>query len=487
MSAICLAVGLNVATTAWGLFFLERQYAEPMRATETALSLLSATKRAVGEQHNLLGEGHSEAAIGPRAATAGRDDEQRAVQIRGLSTASGATAARLTAATNLDSVLGRGVPRYVAQRLDMAAREVDAALEGDLAARGRALAMLFEIHERIEETEARIVENADRASVHAGRMRNRVLVSVGVTLAITMLAGVLAVQLVRRWILRPIERLRLATERFAAGDLDYRVSIPGRDEVAKLGEEFNAMASTILAMQSERLDRERLAAFGAVTRRIVHNIKSPLGGIRMLSELAQQDAATNASREHLARIAGTVDRLDSWLRRLLDVTRPADIQPVELPAGRWLEGAVEALRPTAEGGDIELRVDASAGPEDAEFDPAHLEQAVVALVSNAIEATPAGGTVRVTAWSDGNGRWGVDVADGGPGVSENAAAELFEPYFTTKPGGSGIGLAMARKVARDHGGDAWLRDAGEGRGAVFAIELPCVAAASPATSSPAEA
>jgi len=476
LAAFGLVVLINAATTLWSVLFLERQIDRPMRATETALTLLSEAKRAAGEQHNYIADRTGAAAIGPSRpeveSQTGRPD-----QVQMLARA--ATAERaiddLLAARNLEIVLGGGVPLYLKDRVSRANMALRTWIDtGEQDAKAETLRLLFDIHERIETTESNVVKNAKRASSHTDDMRVRVWISLGASTLIAILTAMLAAQLVRRWVLAPVAELREAAERFARGELDYRVAVVGQGEIATLASEFNTMAGTIKGMQAERIERERLAAFGTATQRIVHNIKSPLTGIRMMAELAS-DGADDA-KEKLERIVSTVDRMNTWLKRLLDLSRPGEMNTSITGAAQWLNDVLAPLQARAQAAGIGFKVDVSRAPEQARFDPAQLEQAVVALVSNALEATPAGGTVEVRAWSEklasGPRRWGIDMADEGPGVANDAAEWLFQPYFTTKTGGSGIGLAMVQKVARDHGGDAWLRDAGEGSGAVFALWLP---------------
>lgn len=476
LSAFGVVVAINIATMLWGLLFLERQLDQPMRATETALTLLSTVKRAAGTQHNLIARGTQAAAIGP--ARPGQDDRpvDRSTLLAESEIARTA-AADLIAADRLEIVLGSGVPRYLASRIDQAEGALLAWLEsGEPADRDEALGMLFDIHERIEATEKQVIQNAQRASTHTDEMRKRVLWSLLASVAIAVLAGVLGVQLVRRWVLRQVDELRAATERFARGELDYRVAVRGKGELAELATEFNAMAGTIASMQAERIERERMAAFGVATGRIVHNIKSPLSGIRMMAELAESEGDSAQRRDQLSRIVATVDRLNVWLKRLLDLTRPEELHRIGIQPATWLPEALASMQDRAAASGIDLVIDTRAAPERVSVDAAQLEQAIVALVSNALEVTGAGGSVRVRAWSEhgqgGRARWGIDVADSGPGVAPEVVERLFRPYFTTKSQGNGIGLAMVQKVAKDHGGDAWLRDAGEGSGAVFALWLP---------------
>ncbi len=476
LAAFGLVVLINAMTTLWGVVFLERQLDRPMRATETALTLLNQAKRAAGEQYHDIARGSGTAVIGPRPAEDGESTGQPDpnILLERAETARRATS-DLLAAKDLEIVLGGGVPHYLSDRVSRANGELRTWMDtGDEGAKAETLRLLYDIHERIEKTESNVVENAKRASAHTDTMRGRVLISLGASVAIAILTAILAAQLVRRWVLGPVAELREAAERFARGELDYRVAVVGQGEIATLASEFNTMAGTIKGMQAERIERERLAAFGTATQRIVHNIKSPLAGIRMMAELASEGA--DDAKEKLARIVSTVDRMNVWLKRLLDVSRPGELNMAITGASRWLNDVLAPMQARAQGAGIELEIDTAQGPELARFDGAQLEQAVVALVSNALEATPKGGTVRVRTWSDksesGPQRWGIDVADEGPGVSEEASKSLFQPYFSTKSGGSGIGLAMVQKVARDHGGDAWLRDAGEGSGAVFALWIP---------------
>lgn len=473
-----LVVLINAGTMLWGVLFLERQLDQPMRATEQALMLLSTVKRAAGTQHNQIARGTQHAAIGPAPpdASEGPQGLDRA-SIQDLSGRAQAAAAELQAAERLEIVLGDGVPQYLANRIAMAEQGVGRWLEtqGE-AERADALAALFDIHERIEAIESRVIENAMLASSHADDMRSRVFASLAASLAIALLAGTLAIELVRRWVLAPVAELRKAAERFARGEFDHRVRVIGQGEIAMLASEFNSMAGTIGAMQAERIERERMAAFGSATRRIVHNIKSPLSGIRMMAELAGDEPDAVARSGTLERIVSTVDRVNIWLKKLLDLARPEELNRMELSPAAWAEDSIAAMQDRARASDVRLELDASDAPLRASFDPGHLEQALVALVSNALDVTPKGGAVRVTMWSEnpspGESQWGIDVADTGPGVPEDAEAHIFQPYFTTKSDGNGIGLAMVQKVARDHGGEAWLRDPGRGSGAVFALRLP---------------
>jgi signal transduction histidine kinase len=152
------------------------------------------------------------------------------------------------------------------------------------------------------------------------------------------------------------------------------------------------------------------------------------------------------------------------------------INPQPTHVRTWLAGLMTTQSPMAQARNVALIVDDTDAPEAATFDPRHLEHAVVALVTNAIQATPEGGTVRVTLGHDAaGGTWSIRVADTGPGIPESLREKVFTPYFTTKKDGSGIGLPLARQIARSHAGDLRLaepRDPAGASGATIDVELP---------------
>lgn len=504
IGALAMAVALTLALAGWSVVFLERELSAPLEDTERFMTRLAQIKRAVGAQHNLLAPETGEAAIGPR----GPQEQLTPEEIHAdFAMHKRAALAGLEELEELDTrVLGavRAARSNLTARLNAAYHAADIWLsalgedepsEAATEARARALAELFNLHELIERIEGQSLADARIALQHGKQSRNAVIAMTGAMLGAAALTGLLGLILVRRWVLLPVAKLRTAAERLGAGDLSYRLDVSGNDELARLSSEINEMASALAAIQQERIERERLAAIGGMTRRIVHNLRSPLAGVRMLAELTRMDLGeASPLRENQDRIVSTVDRFEAWISELLTLTRPLELTLRPQDAAAWAAGALETLRPAAEARGCSLQL--AAEPIQASFDAPRLEQALVALVANAIEASPRGGRVTVEvgpaeagsqppkATTNGSGVWRFAVRDEGPGIDPAYHDDLFRPYFTTKEKGNGIGLAQAQRVVREHGGD--LRaEAAPGGGAAFVAEIPVSPSPAAASGGPA--
>ncbi len=509
------AVIANAAAALWSIWLLERELAGPLARIEPVLRGLHEIKRRVEDQGQILAEAltpapggiasrfspaHADGAPGrPLRELASAFDANIAAIDRVLADLDRSQAYRLLSGISTTSNVRARIPlatRDARQALDHATLAETLARTGmpDLTAHaallhhaggrlaGRAGERLLALHELIERMEGMVVETA-RLEVDFGRQaRGRVLVVLVASIGLVALAMLQGVTLVRRWILRPVEALRSATGRLAAGDFSTRLPVIGKDELALLSGEVNHMAAMISHLQEERVERERLAAVGEMVQRIAHNLRNPLAGIRSLAELTQADSPPDSpTRDAQARIIATVDRFEAWLRELLSISRPLSLTLGPRDVASWLGSLVEPLSPLAQSLGVRLEVDTRDAPATATFDPGHLEQALVGLITNAIQASASGESVRITAAADrSSATWELRIADQGPGVPDNLRAAIFRPYFTTKRDGTGIGLAVARQVVEQHRGRIWVEtgpeghgNAGEARsGAVFVVRLP---------------
>lgn len=482
LGVIALSVSTMLGISLWSYSLLDREVSGALFNMQSVLDRLSNIKRRSWEQAELLDAssfpmagapselGHTDP-VGEETRVAFTDlAEQIDRELAGL----GAIDSYYLRFGSRTRALGEGA-RTV---FDEAMAYLD---EGDEAALGRAAVELYRQHERIESLEREVIAMAEHAIGYGSRLRGLVTTGLVSSTLLVVLAGVLGTLLVRRLVLAPVEALRVAAARIGAGDYGHRIQLRGNDEMATLAGEMDEMAGLIGQMQDERIERERLAAVGEMVQRIVHNIRGPLGGIRGVVEVADRNAdRVDLVRESMARVKGTIDRFDIWVNEMLQVTRPADVKPREQRVRPWLQSLVESHRDAATSAGVILELDAAAGPESASFDSHHLEQALVGVISNAIQASPASGQVFVRA-HDGSeaGTWVIEVEDTGPGIRPEDLGRIFRPYFTTKTDGNGIGLAHARQIIERHGGRIWAEnvekadsDANEVCGARFLIELP---------------
>ena len=282
-----------------------------------------------------------------------------------------------------------------------------------------------------------------------------------------------------RSISRPVAALRAGAVRVGAGDLDARIGLPGDDELAELARVFDQMTADLERHQAELLEAHRLASIGQVASGVAHEINNPLGVILGYVTLLRREVQL-ADREELRIIEDEVRQSLSIVAGLLDLARPVrlDRSDVDLrEVGREAASRLEEAGRT-EGIDIRFRDNAIARVQ---ADEGKVRQIVFNLLLNAVEAVrepdAAAPIVEIT-WCEKNGFAWLQIDDHGPGIRPDVLERLFEPFFTTRSKGHGLGLAIARTLARAHGGDVHLEPRPAGTGTRASLSLPLDAAIS---------
>ncbi|MCU0222524.1 MAG: ATP-binding protein [Acidobacteria bacterium] len=278
-----------------------------------------------------------------------------------------------------------------------------------------------------------------------------------------------------RGITRPLGVLLDTTRRLSAGELDYRV--PGlSDEFGQLGEAFNTMASSLREHIVGRQRAEQMAALGRLSAGLAHEIKNPLAGIKVAMEiLAGEESMTEENRDVARKVRQEVVRVETLMRSFLTFARPPRPQPAEVDVDALIASSLSLYGrdprfAPAHARPIRLVREAGSGAV-AVADPAQLEQVVVNLLLNALEAMPEGGTLVVRTGADPDGMVRIEVADSGKGVPPESRERIFEPFFTTKGKGTGLGLAISRQLIEQQGGTLRVAD-NPGGGAVFTVRIP---------------
>lgn len=447
LGGLVAAALLLQATAIWSIVILEREIAWPMRGAEATLRLISDSRRTVEQLAESLGHDPWSTSAVPA--------QSLQVDLALVSALAESMRLQLDRLQSPESEIVRtgisSTRTLVRQGEVAAAAAIEAAATPSRV--GVAVAELSTIHNLLGRLEQHVLNNTSLQVRHAETIRTYVLAVSAVclgTLALTVLLGFL---LFTRWIVRPVAMLRTATTRIAAGDYGHRVPVRAGDEIAQLSGEVNQMAQTIGTMIEERVERERLAAVGEMVRRVAHNLRNPLSGIRSLAELTRAELPPDSDlRDVQGRIMSTLDRFEVWLRDLIRTTQPLELAPMRLRVNDWIREILPTLQPLADSKGASLDIQTSPSDAFVFADPVHLEHALIAVVTNAIEAVGRGGHTLVSVTREGPQWVCIDVIDDGPGIREEHRHRIFEQNFTTKPGGTGIGLAMARYVIQQHRG-----------------------------------
>jgi signal transduction histidine kinase len=223
---------------------------------------------------------------------------------------------------------------------------------------------------------------------------------------------------------------------------------------------------------------ERLAEVGTLTGGLAHEIKNPLSTVLLNLQLLQEDL--NPSDPAHARIVNrlnTVTREASRLRDILDdflrYAGKIELRRQDVDLNDLLEELVDFFSPQAQLNRVQLRFKRNPTPLKASIDPRLIKQAVLNLMINALQAMPNGGELILSATPapSANPHAVIDVIDTGPGIPADQTAKIFQAYYSTKKGGTGLGLAMSRRIVEEHGGQIGVKSEAN-KGSDFYIELP---------------
>jgi signal transduction histidine kinase len=318
-----------------------------------------------------------------------------------------------------------------------------------------------------------VISLADRAEFAAPFDRQR---TIQLVLILLLAAAVIPTGgfLLRR-ATRSLDELTAAADRVGQGDFMPDLPRAGGDEVGRLTVAFRTMTHEIRS-KVEEIERSRqLAAVGEFAAELSHEIRNPLTAVKLNLQrlermVARAEVPAEAARPlHLA--LREIGRLERVVRGALHLGRPTASAAAErrtVNVRELVEGAVEPLREQLDTQGIRLDVACDDAP--VHCDPAELTGALLNVLLNAVEAMPAGGTLSVRAVRAADG---VDVliTDTGGGIPDRARERLFRPFATTKPDGTGLGLALAHRAVEAHGGALTLEHTGPG-GTTFRMRLP---------------
>lgn len=308
----------------------------------------------------------------------------------------------------------------------------------------------------------------------------------GLALLAAALEGVFAlllvgiVWIVARSIVSPLRHLVGAAERIRMGELGTETGIDRRDELGELSRTFDQMsrelqasAGQIQELHDQELRRaSQLASVGELSSGIAHEIKNPLVGVSSGLDLLSRRLDTGDARtgEILSQMRAQIRRMEGALSDLLSYARPKRPRLIRTAPEPVIERLIGLVRPQAEAAGITVHRQCQPDLPDVEVDPELLNQALINLSLNAIQAMERGGDLEISV-TGSHDTVRISVSDTGMGIPEERLQDILKPFYTTKHRGTGLGLAISRGIVERQGGRLEV-ESRPGEGSTFTIVLP---------------
>ncbi len=314
--------------------------------------------------------------------------------------------------------------------------------------------------------------------------KQTMLIFVGITVAGALFSTVIALWISRQ-ISLPIRNLVAASQQLANGNLDVKLETTSGDELGKLSYRFNQMAEA-LRQRDERLkeftkrkimESERLAIVGQLAANVAHELNNPLQGIVTYSSLLlEKDICDEPSRQNLEKISIQANRCREIIRGLLDFSRQKKPQKTLTDINALLRRCISLMENQAQFHNITIVQNFDETLPMIVVDPSQIERVFLNLIINAAEAMNGSGTLTLTTGFGINAKnIEIEVKDTGHGISMENMEKIFNPFFTTKEIGHGVGLGLAISygIVKEHNGEITV-ESEYGKGATFTVALPIV-------------
>jgi nitrogen fixation/metabolism regulation signal transduction histidine kinase len=296
------------------------------------------------------------------------------------------------------------------------------------------------------------------------------------------LLSILVSFLLTEEIIRPIVNLEEATRRVADGDFSFRILSRSADELSHLVGSFNRMVSELSHSREKLKQSEKISAWQEIAQRLAHEIKNPLTPIKLSAQRILKKYSSDPQagagefqkvlRASVSSIVREVDNLNDLLVEFREFARLPMPRLQSVHLRELVEEVVQMYRNLSS----EVIFDTSHISDDSivRADPGQINQVLANLIRNAVQAMPKGGevSIRSAIVNKENRRFcRVWIKDSGSGIPEDIRSRVFEPYFTSKTEGAGLGLAIVERIVFDHDGNIWF-ETQEGVGTTFIIDLP---------------
>jgi signal transduction histidine kinase len=281
---------------------------------------------------------------------------------------------------------------------------------------------------------------------------------------------------------RPIHNVVNAARRVAAGDLSPELRTDRKDEIGELTHSFNYMVQKLRedrALEEKLREIEHLSGIAQLAKGIAHEVRNPLNFISLSIDHLRKKFGPREKEERvqfeslIMSIKQEIQRLNKLVGDFLDYGKPLSLSRQDTDIGKLIDDVISLVRAKAEKDRIRIHYADGTIPA-LSLDPGLIKTCILNIILNAFQAMPDGGDLTVTTQAS-NGKASVVIEDTGVGVSRENLQKLFDPFFSTKSSGLGLGLAMTRRVIEEHGGKVDFQSV-EGKGSTVTIFLPVAAA-----------
>ncbi len=300
-----------------------------------------------------------------------------------------------------------------------------------------------------------------------------------IALAVTAFLALFALSyIVLLRLIGPLRRLNKAAESVASGDLSVRVEYKSRDEVGRLTASFNQMTEKLLELKDleEKLRiMDRRAVLSETAATLAHEIRNPLNLINLTADHLSHSFRPEEAKQReayetmIASLKAEVRHLNTMVEEFMTIGKPIRIRKALFPLSELLAQVELLVKQQLVSKQLSVRY-ALPEPLQLHADEEQLRLVFLNLLLNAIDASPAGGAIAIAAEKQPSAAV-ITVADQGPGIDPGFLERIFEPYFSKRPDGMGLGLAMARRIIEAHSGSITVKNRDSG-GACFEIRLP---------------
>ncbi len=282
------------------------------------------------------------------------------------------------------------------------------------------------------------------------------------------------------YISRPITTFTKGVLAVARGNLNQKINIDSSNELLELSRAFNHMTEKLRELrqiEEELRRKDRLAALGELSAGVAHEIRNPLGIIKSSAQvLAKSSAEDEKTAELTGFIIDEVERLNRVITNFLDFARPQSMNKESRSMEQVLEKSLRLCGNRIENSKIEIKRDYDGEAPDVYSDEELLKQAFLNLLINAVESMPGGGVLTIAVRKgefprNGDSCAEILIQDTGCGIPEEASPKIFNPFFSMKEEGSGLGLSIVHKIIESHDGEIAVKSS-PGEGSAFIIRLP---------------